>query len=554
MSASDNVPIEIWRNIFQMLPRSDLRNVLQANRQCHDIALPVLYRDIVWNDPVDLANHLPFWDSHSDKTEVPRSLVVAVSPPRNWDADSGSCESSVVVGVDGPTNSNLAVDRTSLRSQNLDLSPHSTSRYFRYEEPELLASPYLYHRMCSIIPSFRGLDTLTFRNTVLPETFFSIVHNLPSLRTLHIQGVIFTMYAAPGTQNHRELPITELTLWGLSNRQERNETPLLLATAANLRTLRVDSTADVFTLYNRASHTGARGNLVPAVVVPNNLTNVYMRLPPLPYDNLRAPAKAFVASYLEFLRRHGSTLPLQRLSTSGAIRSDPLPDNYFPQLRSLRGHLDVVLPFLGNASHRPLETLDISEGIKTAGSLTDVLGQVDGAHRIKTLCLSLPSWDTEILHAVAQLFPGLRRLKITYDIGVAPSDLLFVGPICLAYLPSLEIIQLYRDYATNEYKTPPPAGLEHLPDHIVEAVIQHYPAHLRPPPPPSNPQPILTPPPFVRRDERARDLLAGWSRSSKSLKEAQFESNRVWRRAGPGHEWNVRNVRGVDGHSGEVYV
>ncbi|KDQ53716.1 hypothetical protein JAAARDRAFT_209762 [Jaapia argillacea MUCL 33604] len=521
MTSYHKLPVELWAHISGFLSRSGLYNVLQTNRLFHDIALPILYRSIIWNDPVDVANHLPFWDSHPEMKQIPRSLVFAVSPPRCICEEFGP----QVAVADGRTNAAITTAyRADLRSHHLDLLPHSATHYTQYDQPEVCASPQLHYLMCTMITSFQHLEMLAFRNTILPETFFATIHSLPSLRTLHLQGVILPEYAPDSVQNNRNLPITELTLWGLDNLEPSGNARFFpLATASNLRTLRVDSTARVFAWIINKEFTGS-------VVAPSKLTNIYLRiLKGQPHDTLSCPG-LFVMSLLWFLGCHGSALPLERLSISGYGQNVGclFPDVCLPPLSYLRVPLDLIVPILGKASQN-LESLDISEGIVSTRDLTNTLSELGCSKSTRNLGLALKSWDEAILPVITQLFPGLKSLKMTYWssdgpwIVEPPSDLHLIGPKCLAHLRSLETFQLYSvSPPPDHYIHLPPIARQHPLVYATQSQIQSR--------------------PFFDGDHKVKDLLAEWSEFSESLVEVKFEPARVWRRAGPGQEWDVRAV------------
>jgi hypothetical protein len=81
--------------------------------------------------------------------------------------------------------------------------------------------------------------------------------------------------------------------------------------------------------------------------------------------------------------------------------------------------MSTVVTMAGN---RPIAQLDIRDAGSKVSDFIDTLTQVGVGHSsLQELSVYVPQWDDEVLYAVTQLFPNLRKLDIRYGLG-SPSE------------------------------------------------------------------------------------------------------------------------------------
>ncbi|KDQ53702.1 hypothetical protein JAAARDRAFT_197159 [Jaapia argillacea MUCL 33604] len=444
-SASENIPIEIWSHIFSSLSSSPstLHSLSLVSRQCHSIAQPILIRNLIWNDPVAVARNIPYWppgptgtnqNQIGDPTLI-RSLIFSLSPNRTSSPPNitlpNAQHPNAALAHETPTRprfsdpllvslrsrishlhthlhdhdtDTITAIRRRMARRDLEMREYSVHDYLAFREPELVADSNLYSAAFNQLARFTNLDTLVFRNMGLPPNLFEVVHSLPNLERLHIQACLLS--PAPGGAgalaylDHSTLGLRELTLWGLGNLgYGDNVQVLLLATASGLRTLRVDSTADVFGMWvSLGGHVPLQPQPQPPIVpiqglahpmlphmalnpapvpvpaapnqnpaplapsptltlyphptrIPRTLAHVSMRMPPLPYDKLLNSSKRFLHSFFDFLKWLPREVELERLEMSAPVRPPyDLPGGCIPRLKFFRGPLNAVLAVLGGGA------------------------------------------------------------------------------------------------------------------------------------------------------------------------------------------------------------
>lgn len=446
----NNVPTELWLEIFRLLPStSDLYHLSQSCRRFYDLTIQYLSRDIRWRTPKDVAFHLPVWNSNLELNNYVRSLALCVSTiPEDF--------GGIIVDMDGaesfrPGTRPSASEQTEEDGLRLTLQHYYDRDKWRRRS---YASTFLHDTMLTRVASCTKLASLTFFNVLFSDRHFAIIHALPLLRILRIELCIFGSRSASRVFDHSTLPITELTILNLRRRVSNhfgNELlvfdedlthVLTLALARQLRTLCIDSTADIFreVFHSWNPHLPGHGHPpgngpgplplqailgiatttsnVNASIIPPNLERLYLqRKHHIPGEKSTTVAGELAFPDPRFYTFLARTQSIKTLSTYHT----PGPHHIFAEgmvlnLSNYAGPLDSLGPFVFG---RPLEGLVIQrcgngtrEGVNALANLAAHIEE-----RLKFLAVEFKAWDSEIIYAIATLFPRLRRLKITFESG-----------------------------------------------------------------------------------------------------------------------------------------
>jgi hypothetical protein len=418
------LPNELWMSVFESINNpSDLANVLRTCRRFRDLALRVLHHRLIWNDARHFAHTLQFWNNNPGMHVVPRSLTVGISTRQQLPTHIDRLDRVVaVVGINGvPQPVGVMAG----------FSPPTETMATR-TKPAFVAAPDLYQVMTTRIMSFTQLAELFFKNAVLPDDIYNIIHGLPNLHVLHIEFCTFDQATIPGAWDHSTLPITELSLLSLEGGSlVTNALPL--ATAHNLRILRFDMTACIFRFFTRMNNGGLH-------IVPQSIETLDVRLP----DKKNWPSspqdvqQTYTTPLVEFLAMCPN---VERLSIGTYMAEFTLPSAILPNLRSYKGPMSTVVTVTGQ---RPITELYICDGGTKLADWTDTLTTLGEKHSsLEELCAYVPYWDDEILYAVTQLFPNLHKLHIRYGQG----NLSEVG-VCLTCFIFTKLIIVIVGYNT----------------------------------------------------------------------------------------------------------
>jgi F-box-like len=411
MPVISTLPNELWMEVFESVNSpSDLAQVLRTCSRFRDLAIRILHRRLIWNDPRHFAQVLQFWTNNPGMVTVPRSLTVGISqvpvPPLQVERLDRAV---AVVDIGGALSQAPRNGIAPPANKPVLHAPQDTmaSRF----KPFYLATQNLCQAMKSHMVTFTQLTDLSFGNALLPNDIYNIIHGLPSLRVLHIENCTFDQATNPGTWDHTTLPITELSLLGLEGGAHVTDA-LCLAKAHNLRVLRFDSSACVFRLFTRNNPYGQH-------IVPQHLESVDVRLPDKKSwpPNPSEAQQTYIAPLTEFLAMCPNVV---RLVIGSYMPEFIFPPKILPNLRSYTGPMSTVITVTGS---RPIRELNISDAGTKLSEWTGVLDVLGVAHpSLEELVANVPYWDDEILHAVTQLFRDLRLLRISYAPG-NPSEL-----------------------------------------------------------------------------------------------------------------------------------
>ena len=405
-------------SVFEFIKSpSDLAKVLRTSKRFRDLAIRILHRRLIWNDPRHFVRTLQFWDIHPGMLSVPRSLTVGISKIQLPSAHVDRLDRAVaVVAIDGSLG-HVPVGGVAPPPNMAVLNPPLDTMATR-SKPAFVASQALYQAMTSRMVTFTQLRELIFKNVLLPDGIYNIIHGLPSLRTLHIEFCTFDQATIPGAWDHSTLPITELSLRGLDGGALVTNA-MALAKAHNLRVLRFDMMACIFRFFTRSNNGGVH-------VVPPHLESVDVRLPEKKNWPSSPPdaQQQYIAPLTEFLAMCPN---LVRLAIGSYMPEFTFPPWILPKLQSYKGPMSTVLTVTGR---RPITELNICDAGTKLSDWTDILTSLGAKHSsLRELCAYVPYWDDEILYAVTALFPSLRKLHIRYGLG-SPSEVRDVY-ICL---------------------------------------------------------------------------------------------------------------------------
>ncbi|EIN10274.1 hypothetical protein PUNSTDRAFT_132368 [Punctularia strigosozonata HHB-11173 SS5] len=394
------VPNELVQQILRYVNGpSDLANVVRVCRNFNALALPYLYENVVWTDPRQVARNLPFWVEHAELRSVVSSLTFSIS----------YIETGLI-----------------MRHPGLDLGWNAlVVRWYADEE--------LYNIVVSSLASFSGLRQLRMTHSRLPDEIFAIIHDLPSLRELHVVGCVIPLSAlSDSIPDYASLQITDLTLWGVYDTgpvlhppPHPRSAPLhrfySLMSCPTLRRLhlliqRDSDLIEVLSVSARSRIASIR-QLLPRISAGlEELTYAWQD------STMKQVTQTPALSLLQYLLQSCS-----RISKLTCLDGDPvwMPKEALPRLRTYRGPAAKGLARkLGNS---PIVHLSIEYGLLREMESKDVsiLPVVEELHAVqlplRELSMSSLFWDDDLLYAVFQLFPGLYSLELRYTSG-CPSE------------------------------------------------------------------------------------------------------------------------------------
>ncbi|OSD02569.1 hypothetical protein PYCCODRAFT_1410495 [Trametes coccinea BRFM310] len=510
---TEKVPVEIWLEIFEQIPtRADLHSVSIACKKFHGLTNRALHRDLVWVKPMHVYRSLPVWDANPGMDVAVRSLVLGVStvPKRVYvpivDLDGNMTRASECASSDAENGSDI--DAT-LKHYKLDA-----------ESKGGFASRALHDAMFTRITTFRNITCLTFTNMLVCDMHFALIHNLPLLRNLRLEFCLFQDKLGSKTFNHATLPITELTMVNLRRKcsaffahqvayDEDLTRAFSLCIAQGLKTLTVDSTADVFRNIYGAWDATSRG-----WAIPHGLENVYVlrrRLIDGEVQPLFHGENNFPETHLYHFAVRATNL--RTLSTPLFVPQNVIvaPEALPPTLERFAAPVETATYIAAVRNVQALGILKCGLGSREAINALESVAMY--RPDLKMLMLELRGWDDEVVPAIAQLFKGIRRLKIMYEGETGPSEdfLVMLAPEYLTKMPHLHTLELYAQ--------PRPGSLR--PDH----------------------PPFLYDKSYESIEEELRNLVIPYSRYCPTLRRVQVCAGYIVKRACADGPWEIERVR-----------
>ena len=475
LNAAEQVPAELWMNIFELMESpADLNAIVRTCRAFHRYGTRALHRTLIWRSPEDVVANLPLWDIDPGMypgvkslelrvstvpDDVPATLVTRagdlvrrnppdppVAPMPNLQHPHAHPHAQPPVPVlvppfwhpgqhihwqDDIVGGGWAADWIADQVHNMQQAQTSPERKSvkYYKLYQHFASATLYDGMLARIEGFVNLESLAFRDVIFTDSLFGTIHALPNLRKLRLEFCLFPSRNSLTARDHSTLPITELTLLNLRRQVVRGgdtaleghhafadmdddiECALGLALAENLRTLRVDSTADVFGSVYRKRQGG-----VYVFNIPPHLESLYVQRKQL-FDGTVQPTYAgeqlFPGAVYSIMERAPTLTTVSLAYPLPKHSSFPRAD-VLPNLTRCEGVLETVVAM---TSGRPLEAISILRSDTPTDGILEMLARKAKEHpNLQVLSLHCKTWDIEILDAICQLFPQLRQLKLTFDL------------------------------------------------------------------------------------------------------------------------------------------
>lgn len=435
-SAVEKIPAEIWLEIFERVPRSsDLHSVSLACRKFQQLTTRALHRDLVWIDAKHVVQNLDVWRENDGMEALVRSLILGA----------------------GTTRSTIQSSR--------GLAAH----YGTMHDPEGMNTTLALHTaMWARIDSFINVSSLALTNMYVHDHHFTLIHALPQLRSLRLEGCVFHGNAAR-TFNHSTLPITELTL--LNVRRGKGADPpdmvhmhqphnlhqfnnqmnhlnhmnplnwiavgaipvlppdplalvLALATAQQLKKLTVDSSADVFRCVFGAAEAQHRGWAIPTTLEELHVVRkrTCVGADSKPAHHVTHGDNQFPDTHLYHFCVEAANLRIISTPIFAPTSVNIAPEALPLTLDRFSGPIETAQLM---AAVRDLKALGMLKcGVAAREGITALTNVARVRPGLKMLMMECKGWDGEIVSAVAGNFKHLRRLKIVYD-GIGPNDVGF---------------------------------------------------------------------------------------------------------------------------------
>ncbi|OBZ77387.1 hypothetical protein A0H81_02745 [Grifola frondosa] len=373
------VPAELWLDIFELLVSpADLHSIIQTSRKFHNLAVRALHRHVIWRTPEAVVHNLPLWDASPGMEPFVHTFDLGVS------SLPGGI-SGRIIEANGEVDDHHAYPAIFNNASNIGRLD-TTLSYYNLRSKMSFASNDLHEIMFQRIMSFSNLSTLKFHSVIFFDKHFELIHALPQLRSLHLEYCVFQNFSSSRVFNHTTLPITDLTMLNLRRRiietldqqhvmlEENIEHALTLALARNLRSLAIDSTADVVKYIYGAWDADVRG-----WVVPHNLEQLYIyrKETSLEEVQLMLPGESSFPDFTLYSVL-GKMPMLTTLSTFHLAPAHNIIMPVLPLLRNYAGPVDSIERLPG----RPIQAL----GLFKCGT-----GSRDGVGTLANVKLMFPS-------------------------------------------------------------------------------------------------------------------------------------------------------------------
>ena len=439
--AKIQLPDELWLRIFEdntdVLDRYDLSLIVRTCKTFRDLAIKILYRHVVWKNPVSLIHSLGFLqrvrELDQESFVLPKSLTIGVSRMSMNGRSAIVGEDARILSTQRERHTHTTwMERRDYTSFAV-LESGDTAYDFRIA---LFASAPLHGSMLDFTQSLVGLRELTFTNAILPDTIHSLLHHFPNLRKLQLEMCVIPPRIPNEAVDHTVLPITELTLRSLYYAVDAMHQPdqdlvilnpnevFALAAAQSLETLHVDTTARVFTLFHRPM----------APPVPPNLKRLFLHRPKMTKNDCRlasvGPTQRRVHENASLMLNMSlflvGTPNIESISTcfafSDANFQTPLVQAQHFEAKNLR-------EFSGPIASFNSPPLTVARNLRAVHFVDDksifLLNAqkfADDFERLEVLSLQITTpWDEEVVLAACSAFPNLLRIRFEYS-GLGPDD------------------------------------------------------------------------------------------------------------------------------------
>ncbi|KAG9311942.1 hypothetical protein JVU11DRAFT_8203 [Chiua virens] len=423
-------PNELWMSIFEELDSpEDIAALVRTNKRFNSLAIKILYRDVVWSDPLKFARSRPFLQQDPSLLSLTRSLTLGISTsiPQSDRLEQISRASGVIfltgdiAPINRPTRGHEA--------RILDEAGVANS-------VDLLADILVTDAMYDHALTMTNLRDLTFDNMVLPDSFYAFVHRFPQLDRLVIENCTPPFHPQSTSLHPRDLPITELTIMGLRGRRDSRELRAF-GEAQRLRVVRFDWTCYIYRhFWVPPPHNNTWAMIVdgvnlnaPPVQQPTAIPSHHNPVPS-PYIHtidIKFPTQKLWQSYVsephdhiilpfaEFLSKCPRVANLRVRNHLPWLR---LSNTALPNLVYYQGPLTTIKPIVyGSRRLKHLTIRDPAGGLVALGKAFKEIEASGSGTGLESLSVFIGSWDDEILYAILHHFNGLKRLEVVYKEG-----------------------------------------------------------------------------------------------------------------------------------------
>lgn len=437
-------PNELWMTVFEELdsPR-DLASIVRTNKRFKSLGVRVLYRHIIWSDPLKFIRNHAFLQENPTLRSVTRALTLGISTATSQlDRIEQISRARAIIHLSG--------DITFIPRPNRAHEARILDEIGIASPVDLLASDHVTDTMYNHALTFVNLRELTFNSMVLPDTFYELVHRFPVLDKLAIENCTAPLRPRLANLHPRDLPITELTIVGIRGRRDPRELRAF-GEGKHLRVIRFDWTCYIYKHFCEVlnpPNNWAQGFVVvlpPGVTTlpplhtlhpPDTTPTPQFFLPahhdPIPSPHIHTidvkfPAQKSWQSYVsephdhlinpfaEFLAKCPRVADLRIRNYLPWLR---LPDNALPNLVYYQGPLTTIKSVVSGP--RRLKHLTIRDPTGGLAALEKSFKEIEasgGGLNLESLSVFIGWWDDEILYAVLHHFSRLKRLEIMYKEG-----------------------------------------------------------------------------------------------------------------------------------------
>lgn len=437
-------PNELWMTVFEELdsPR-DLASVVRTNRRFKSLGVRVLYRHIIWSDPLKFIRNHAFLQENPALRSVTRALTLGISTATSQlDRIEQISRARAIIHLSG--------DITFIHRPNRAHEARILDEIGIASPVDLLASDHVTDTMYNHALTFSNLRELTFNSMVLPDTFYDFVHRFPALDKLVIENCTPPLRPHLTNLHPRDLPITELTIVGLRGRRDPRELRAF-GEGQHLRVIRFDWTCYIYKHFCEMLNPPNNWAQGFVVVLPPGMTTLptlhtlhppdvtptpQLFLPshhdPVPSPHIHTidvkfptqkswqsyvsePHDQLINPFAEFLAKCPRVTDLRIRNYLPWLR---LPDSALPNLAYYQGPLTTIKSVAFGP--RRLKHLTIRDSTGGLAALEKAFKEIEasgGGIDLESLSVFIGWWDDEILYAVLHHFSRLKRLEIMYREG-----------------------------------------------------------------------------------------------------------------------------------------
>ncbi|KAG6379477.1 hypothetical protein JVT61DRAFT_9962 [Boletus reticuloceps] len=587
-------PNELWMHVFEELDSpNDLAAVVRTNKRFKSLGIRVLYRHIIWSDPLRFIKNHPFLQGNNGLRSVVRSLTLGISTATSQiDRIEQISRARAII--------NLSGEITSLHRPNRTHEARVLDEIGIASPVDFLASGNVTDTMYNHALTFTNLRDLTFNSMVLPDSFYEFVHRFPALNKLAIENCTPPLRPQFTDLHPRDLPITELTIVGLRGRRDPRELRAF-AEGKQLRVIRFDWTCYIYKHFCEHPIPAAHNNWLPGfvVVLPPGVNNLpplqTLQIPdvspppqlfppshndpPVPSPHIHTidvkfptqkswqsyvsePHDNLINPFVEFLVKCPHITNLRIRNYLPWLR---LPDTALPNLTSYQGPLTTIKSVVSGP--RRLKHLSVRDPAGGLPALEKALKDIEAAGcgaDLDTLSVFIGWWDDEILYAVLHHFNNLKRLEILYKEGDPTEEMVLgMGAHFFGLMPHLWSVRVFKVMppgVDNVGSAADNLGARGYPHRSVRIALGEYigvegperselddtefeEAKLGTASSSSSSSSSRVGWTQEPEEDNLRELIHAWNRYCPVLREVQLKAGYVWRRAGPDDVWTQRPTK-----------